>query len=148
MRLELNATPQEVMRAVEAVQAFGREKRLGEEEVFGLALAVEECASNIVNHAYRRDSRQKFQVTIEHTGNAFTIELRDHGPEFDPTLERIGPVRDDDSGPAGGWGIPLVRHYVDKIQYRREAGENVLRLTKRPGQKIPRPDSDLKTKEQ
>ena len=148
MRMELHATPEEVMRAVEAVQAFGREERLGEREIFGLALALEECGSNIVDHAYGRDSRQKFQVSIEHTGNAFTIELRDHGPEFDPTLERARPVTDDESRPPGGWGIPLVRHYMDEMQYRREAGENVLRLTKRLDQKMRHSDSDIKTKQQ
>ncbi len=136
MRLELHATPEEVMRAVEAVQAFGRKKRLGEREIFGLALALEECASNIVDHAYARDSRQKFQVSVEATGDAFTIELRDHGPEFDPTLQPARPITDDDSRPPGGWGIPLIRHYIDEIEYRRVAGGNVLRLTKRLDQKI------------
>ena len=38
---------------------------------------------------------------------------------------------EDDDRPAGGWGIQLVRRYMDEIHYRREAGENVLRLTKR-----------------
>ena len=33
----------------------------------------------------------------------------------------------------GGWGIQLVRRYMDEIRYEREAGENVLRLSKRLG---------------
>lgn len=148
MRLELHATPEEVMRAVEAVQAFGRERRLGEREIFGLALAVEECGSNIVDHAYLRDSRQTFQLSLEYIGSVLTIELRDHGPEFDPTREHARPVTDDDSRPPGGWGIPLVRHYIDEIQYRREADENVLRLTRKVDQELRQPDPDTKTKQQ
>ncbi len=148
MRLELHATPEEVMRAVEAAQAFGRERHLGEREIFGMALALEECGSNIVDHAYLRDSRQTFQVSLEHIGSVLTIELRDHGPEFDPTREPARPVTDDDSRPPGGWGIPLVRCYMDEIHYRREAGENVLRLTKRLDQELRQPDSDTKTKQQ
>jgi len=132
MRLELQATPEEVMRAVEAVQEFAREKQLSEREIFGLALALEECGSNTVDHAYHRDPRQKFQVMVEHTESAVTIELRDHGPAFDPTAVRVArPAGDEESRPPGGWGIPLARHYMDKIQYRHEAGENVLRLTKK-----------------
>jgi serine/threonine-protein kinase RsbW len=132
MNLELRATPEEVMRAVEALQQFGRGKHLGERELFGLALALEECGSNIVNYALRRDPQQTFRVVIEHTGSAMTIELRDRGPEFDPTRERaMERATNDDDRPPGGWGIELVRHYMDDIHYRREAGENVLRLTKR-----------------
>jgi serine/threonine-protein kinase RsbW len=132
MMLELQATPQEVMRAVEALQAFGQEKQVPEKALFGLALALEECGSNIVNHALRGDPRQRFRVIIEHTGSAVVLELRDPGPEFDPTQVRVvAPANDADDRLPGGWGIELVRRYMDEIRYRREGGENILRLTKR-----------------
>ena len=68
-----------------------------------------------------------------------TIELRDRGPAFDPTQARAAePATGDDDRPPGGWGIQLVRRYMDEIHYRREAGENVLRLTKRLGPAGPR----------
>ena len=35
MILELQATPEEVMRGVEALQAFGRERQVGEKDLFG-----------------------------------------------------------------------------------------------------------------
>ena len=132
MRLELHATPEEVMRAVEALQEFGHARQVPEKTLFGLALALEECGSNIVNHALRRDPRQKFQVVVEHTGTAMTIELRDRGPEFDPTQARAAePATSEPDRPPGRWGIQLVRRYMDEIRYAREADENVLRLTKR-----------------
>jgi anti-sigma regulatory factor (Ser/Thr protein kinase) len=135
MTLELHATPEEVMRAVEALQQFGQARQFPEKPLFGLALALEECASNIVNHAYQRDARQTFRVTIEHTGSAVIIELRDRGPAFDPT-RAPGPEKeaDGDDGPPGGWGIQLVRRYMDEIRYARERDENVLRLTKQLAQ--------------
>ncbi len=132
MTLELHATPEEVMRAVEALQALGREKQVAEKDLFGLALALEECGSNIVNHALHGDPRQQFQVAFEHTGAALAIELRDRGPEFDPTRARAEePAPNEDDRLPGGWGIQLVRHYMDEIRYTRDTGENVLRLTKR-----------------
>ncbi len=119
------------MRAVEALQQYGREQNLAEKELFGLALALEECGSNIVNHALRHDPKQKFQVRVEHRAGAIEIELRDSGPAFDPTQAQVPePATADDRAP-GGWGIQLVRHYMDEIHYRRESGENVLCLTKR-----------------
>ena len=135
MTLLLHATPGEVMRAVEALQEFGKARQIPDKTLFGLALALEECGSNIVNHALRGDPRQEFQVVIEHTAEALTIELRDRGPEFNPTLVRVKePAAGDQERPPGGWGIQLVRHYMDEVCYTREAGENVLRLTKKLAQ--------------
>ena len=104
MILEVQATPEEVMRAVETLQAFGQEKQVAEEDLFGLALALEECASNIVNHALQRDAGHKFQVMIEHTGTTITIELRDCGPEFDPTQARPRETRGGRRG-AAAWRL-------------------------------------------
>ena len=118
------------MRAVEALQGFARQHGIAEKELFALCLALEECGSNIVNHALRRDAQQTFEVAFHHTGHSFTIELRDRGPAFDPTgAAPRKPEADEDDLP-GGWGIQLVHRYIDQIHYARENDENVLRLTK------------------
>lgn len=129
MTLELQATPHEVMRAVEAFEGFAREQSVPEKTICQLQLALEECASNIVNHALRRDERLKFQVTFGRAGDELFIELRDQGPEFDPLAKPESPKADDDE--IGGWGIQLVRRFMDEIRYQRQGEENVLRLTKR-----------------
>jgi sigma-B regulation protein RsbU (phosphoserine phosphatase) len=131
LEMELHATPEEVMRGVEALQEFAQANGVPEKAIFGLALALEECGSNVVNHALGRDARQKFHVLLEYTGDTFAIELRDRGPEFDPTAapKRKPSIEDDDI--PGGWGVELVRRYTDEMRYRREGEENVLRLTRR-----------------
>jgi sigma-B regulation protein RsbU (phosphoserine phosphatase) len=127
--LELHATPEEVMRGVETLQIFAQEGKVPERIIFHLALALEEAGSNIVNHALRRDGQKTFHVTLEQTSDTFDIELRDRGPAFDPTSALPRKPRVDDD-PPGGWGIELIRHYLDEIHYRREGDENVLRLAK------------------
>jgi anti-sigma regulatory factor (Ser/Thr protein kinase) len=129
--LELHATPAEVMRAVEAMQDLGEAQQVPEKTLFALSLALEECGSNIVNHALQRDPARTFQVEIEHTPEAFVIELRDRGPAFDPTQAASRKPQAEDDDLPGGWGIQLVRRQMDEIYYRREDGENVLRLVKR-----------------
>ena len=130
MTLELHATPAEVMRAVEALQEFAQAQGLPDKTVFNLALALEECASNVVNHGLKRDASRTFHVRFGREGDAFIIELRDRGPEFDPTTT-ARKAQAEDGDPPGGWGTELVRRKMDEIRYRREAGENILRLTKR-----------------
>lgn len=131
MKLELHATPEEVMRAVEAMQDFARTQGVPEKMIFGLALALEECGSNIVNHGLQRDVQKIFYVAAERDGDSFVIELRDDGPPFDPTaaMERKPQAEEDDL--PGGWGIQLVRRYTDAVDYARKDGENILRLTKK-----------------
>ena len=131
MTLELHARPEEVMRAVESLQVFAQAKGIPERTIFGLALALEECGSNIVNHALRRDAQQKFQVELEHTGDTFVIELRDRGPKFDPTATAEREPQAGEEDLPGGWGLQLVRRYTDEIHYVRAGQENILRLTKR-----------------
>jgi anti-sigma regulatory factor (Ser/Thr protein kinase) len=132
LTLELQATPEEVMRAVYALRSFGREHGIEEKALFGPALALEECGANIVHYACRDRASERFRVSFAYGAGALSIELRDQGPAFDPTSAAarslVGP---DGDRPSGGWGIHLVRQYMDEIRYAREGGENVLRMSKR-----------------
>lgn len=119
------------MRAVEALQQYAAKRNVPEKTIFDLALALEECGSNIVNHALQRDPTRAFKIMFHRRGEKFFIELRDRGPKFDPTrITPRKPQAEDDDLP-GGWGIELVRRRMDEIRYRRAGQENVLRLTKR-----------------
>jgi anti-sigma regulatory factor (Ser/Thr protein kinase) len=131
MKMDLHATPEEVMRAVETMQEFARRQGVPEKMLFGLALSLEECGSNVVNHGLRRDPAKTFSARFERLNDAFLIELRDSGPAFDPTAAASRPAPAEDDDLPGGWGIGLVRRYTDELQYRREGAENVLRLLKR-----------------
>jgi anti-sigma regulatory factor (Ser/Thr protein kinase) len=129
--LELPATPEDVMRGVEHLEQFCREQHVPQKAIHALMLAVEEMASNVVNHAYRRDARQTFRLTLQHHGDRFVVELRDHGPAFDP-LQAAAPDlnADPDEREIGGLGIHLVRHYIEDLHYARAVDENVLRMIK------------------
>jgi sigma-B regulation protein RsbU (phosphoserine phosphatase) len=131
MTLELRATPEEVMRGVEALRAFCLGRLIPEPVVFPLTLALEECASNVVNHALQRDAGRAFRATFWCADGALHVELRDSGPEFDPTGPPGAAGAPDDRGDeVGGWGLQLARRSVDQMWYRREGSENVLRLAK------------------
>jgi serine/threonine-protein kinase RsbW len=136
MTLELHATPEEVMRSVEELEKFGRENDIGEKDLFQALLALEECGSNIVDYALRRNCGLTFSVTIQLIDQNLTIEFRDRGPAFDPTNFRKSESNDNDT--VGGWGLELVRRSMDELRYRREGNENILILTKvvRSGQKL------------
>jgi serine phosphatase RsbU (regulator of sigma subunit)/anti-sigma regulatory factor (Ser/Thr protein kinase) len=131
LRLEFQATPEEVMRGVERLEAFCQQQAVPAPLIFGLKLALEEMASNIVNHAYHRDDRQKFEVVIEHLGDRVVVETRDRGPAFNPLAAPLPKVSlDSDDLASGGVGIFLAHHYLDDMVYERKGDQNVLRMTK------------------
>jgi sigma-B regulation protein RsbU (phosphoserine phosphatase) len=127
--LELRATPEEVMRAVEALRAFCSAEGMPEADQHRFALALEECGANIIHHALQGDAEQAFRATFSRVGGAVVVELRDRGPAFDPTAV-VAPDRDGDDQ-LGGWGLELVRRSVHALSYRREGDENLLQLTRR-----------------
>jgi len=129
--LELQATPDEVMRGVEGLQEFCRAQAVAEKTIHALMLSLEEIASNVVNHACRRDPLQSFRVSIQHAGDRILVEVRDHGPAFNPLLfvDPASEAEDEDRA-EGGWGIPLVRHSMDELHYVREGADNVLTMSK------------------
>ena len=132
LQLRLRPTPGEVMRSVAQLEAFGREHRIDERTLHGLAVALEECASNIVRHAGLDDASECIEVELERSDEGVAIELRDPGPAFDPTAAGSRDCAPEDALSAeGGMGLELLRHYADEISYRRIDGGNVLRLSKR-----------------
>jgi anti-sigma B factor antagonist len=131
MTLEFQATPDEVMRAVDALREFAGEQGLSDEAIFGLTLALEESGSNVVNHGLKRDAEKRFKITFQRQGSKITVELRDPGPPFNPLeVPADVPEADEDADAVGGWGIDLIRRYTDQLLYRRDRAENVLLLVK------------------
>lgn len=102
-----------------------------ENAAYTLAHAVDECATNIIEHGYGGQPGT-IEVEIDRSGDRVSIVLRDHAPPFDPTgvpppdltlpLEAREP---------GGLGIYLTRQMVDEWHYRQLPNGNELTLTKR-----------------
>lgn len=92
-------------------------------------LAVEEVFSNICRHAGPTGSVEAELSCLADTA-ALVIELRDRGMPFDPTNcpepDLKAPV---ELRPIGGLGVYLVKKLSDGVEYRREAGLNILRIT-------------------
>jgi len=132
VRLRLRPTPEEVMRSVAQLRTFGEEHGVEEKVLNGLAVALEECASNVARYSGLDPAAEFFEVELERNDDGLAIELRDAGTPFDPTARNAPDYAPGESlNPEGGWGIELARRFTDEISYRRAGGGNVLRLSKR-----------------
>ena len=131
---ELDVEPQvgEVPRLIDWVGNCCAAEGLAEDLTFKLTLALEEAVANVIAHAFPGlPPPHSIKVRLDITAQSVSAEIIDNGRPFDPTaapdpdlslpLERRCP---------GGLGIHLMRGMMDRLDYRRSDGSNVLRLEK------------------
>jgi anti-anti-sigma factor len=124
------------MRAVETLQDLGHQWGLGEQDLFRAALVLEETATNVVHHALQRNAQATFRVTIDFTGDALELELRDAGAPFDPTTVTPPERLPDEEASPGGWGL----HRRSPIPARSWGECPAAQEVSRPDQERVRPD--------
>jgi serine/threonine-protein kinase RsbW len=100
------------------------------EHVNRARLIVEELACNTLEHGHLSSEQPPVEVLLHVETGALVLEFRDSGPAFDL---RSAPPPDLDADiaqrPIGGLGLHLVRQLADHIDYRHDAGRNVVRIT-------------------
>ena len=103
-------------------------------------LAVDEALTNIIRHAYKGERERCIEVTfrvLSKTGDSvpqrtLEIVLLDDGVPVDPKRLRPRPLKEvpiDELRP-GGLGLHFIRKNMDRVEFRRLDGRNLLRLTK------------------
>jgi len=103
--------------------------KLATKAAYGLRLAVDEIATNIVTHGYQ-EAGICGEVTVSAvlTDSSLTVVLVDGGLPFDPLSHPLPgeadlnlPLED---RPIGGLGIFLVLKGVDAFRYERDQDQN------------------------
>ena len=115
---------------IEWVEARCQEGGLSGELTFKLMLAIEEAATNVVSYAFAEmPPPHRIQIRIDIDDDRCIAEVVDNGRPFDPSVaappDLTGPLEGRDPG---GLGIHLIRNMADRIEYRREDGQNRLRI--------------------
>ena len=102
-----------------------------EQTAYALVHAVDEYATNIIEHGYRHRPGS-IEIEIDRVDETLTIVLRDHAPPFDPTgVPPPDLTRPLEEREPGGLGLYLTRQMVDRWQYRALSdGGNELTLFK------------------
>ena len=117
-----------------------RQAGFSESDVDEVVLALDEAVANIVEHAYEGSSlpvrERKIRLDIACDAGEFRVRLQDRGTPYDPTLAReITPEESaakGERGDDGGWGLYLMRRFMDSISYSHspETG-NTLEMVRR-----------------
>jgi anti-sigma regulatory factor (Ser/Thr protein kinase) len=110
----------------------GREAELPEDVVTGLDHALHEAVENVIRYAWSTPEGHRIGVDFRCDRVQVEVEVKDDGEPFDPrgvppplapaSLEQVEP---------GGYGVAMMRHFTDEIDYRRDGRWNRLTLRRR-----------------
>lgn len=102
--------------------------QLDDKSRYTLDLALEEMAGNIIRYGYDIPGERIIEIGIEFGTTEVVLTLRDDGRPFNPLAAAPPPSGGVEERDIGGVGVYLVRSMVKSMEYRREAGRNVLTL--------------------
>jgi anti-sigma regulatory factor (Ser/Thr protein kinase) len=115
------------------IAAFVNKAGLDSQVHFQIDLVVEELFSNMVKYDGKVDGDMELELKM-HDGDLLII-LTDFNVEpFDPTKSKNYNVSQNiENRPIGKIGVHLVNEIADKIEYKYENNNNVLKLIKHIG---------------
>lgn len=131
-RLDVELAPDltEIGRLAEAVEAFGERLELPMKTLFSLNLAFDELITNTISYGAVADSGEPIRVGMYLDGSDLVSEIVDAGIAFDPFADASPPDLTSDVAdrPIGGLGVHFVKTLIDRYEYRRQDGRNVITL--------------------
>lgn len=115
------------------VKNIGTQSGMGDREVAGMELAVDEACANVIEHAYGSDSTKEVSIRATVDETTLTIEVIDTGKGFDPGAVQQSKLEDLISAKrTGGLGMRLMKSFMDEVHYETVKGvKNELRMVKK-----------------
>ena len=112
-----------------AMEWLGR-YQIAFEHMGPIEIGLREAINNVVEHSYGETSEGDVHLRLEFEYSRLVICISDRGysakiQDFD-NAEWPAP----ESLPEGGWGLALIKHCFDNIEYRTMSGANHLTLEK------------------
>jgi serine/threonine-protein kinase RsbW len=109
-----------------------KEHNVRDLQISEMVLALDEMCSNLMIHSHQCNPNELFELTIYvQKGKPIVFEIIDDGSVFDInqfTEPELGNLVHEKR--KGGLGIRLVKSIMDKVEYQKQSGRNVCRLTK------------------
>ena len=116
---------------IDFVEAACEDAGIKPELRFDLTLAVEEAASNVIEHGYKGSTGKLHVLFLLERGDV-TIELRDQAKPFKPgKVGRPDETVPLEERPLGGLGLHLMHELMDDVRYETLPDGNLLTMVKR-----------------
>jgi len=152
---------EELPKITQFTEQIGKQINIPSVLIMNINLALEEAVANVIHYGYKekgeerrekiplhifegvdaeggqgslksKDNNNLIEVIASLGDNELVLTLIDDGIAFDPTLiEAPNITLSAEERPIGGLGVFLVKKIMDKLEYKRESGKNILIMTKK-----------------
>ena len=135
VRFSISSSFENVAVLAEEVSSLCRTRgRTNSDAIDTLRLCIAEALNNIVEHAYDGVEGKPIFADVRFKPDSYEVMLIDEGKPMPggrlPSGEMDHNLGDLDEFPEGGFGWMLIHTQMDKVEYERRDGCNVLRLEK------------------
>jgi 16S rRNA (adenine1518-N6/adenine1519-N6)-dimethyltransferase len=113
-----------------------------------LGFCVNELLANLVDHAFTDDRGHEVTLSLDLRDAVVEIRVRDDGRPFDPAQpDRYAVPDSPDTADARGYGLHILRSFVDELRHERAQGWNVLTVRRKTqhGGSVRRGDRDARS---
>jgi anti-sigma regulatory factor (Ser/Thr protein kinase) len=120
----------DLIKSSKEVNNFLESQLVSSKIVYKVNLVLEEILTNIIKYAFDDEGEHDIRVLLVLEDTGLMIEFVDDGQEFNPLS--VPPPQMKESileSTEGGLGLHLVRQAVESIEYHRDKGRNVLKMT-------------------
>jgi serine/threonine-protein kinase RsbW len=131
LSFQLQSKLSELDRVAAMIDRFGEEHKLPAKVVFALNLALDELITNSIKYGYKEDGEHIIAISLTYAPGEVTLLVEDDGNPFNPLDASEPDIQCPvEKRQVGGLGIHLLRSLMDRIDYERRQGKNVVRIIK------------------
>lgn len=115
----------------EFVAQHASEASFGPDIVEQLKMAVDECCTNVIEHAYRGEPERPIDVAVIVENDLLAVRIRDEGRAFDPTnYHEPDLMQFARNRKSGGFGVHIMRRLMDEVLFRTHGRQNECYMVK------------------
>ena len=122
----------ELARLAARIEEFCSARDLGPQVGYAINLSVDEILTHTISRGYGDDEPHRIEVIVCMEGDEIVVDIVDDSTAFDvsqaPDSDLASSIED---GNLDELGLFLVHQMMDRVEYRRVEGCNVVTLTKR-----------------
>ena len=128
----------EIRQLHDKLDALAGESGIAPESLHKVQLAIEEYLTNVFKYAFDKQENNQVKVRWQLEKGDLVVEFEDEGRPFNllefPAPDLTVPL---DQRPIGGLGIHMIRRSMDRVEYNRSGGKNIVVMSKRVKTAIP-----------
>ncbi|MBA3357625.1 MAG: ATP-binding protein [Pyrinomonadaceae bacterium] len=129
--LALPSRVEAIDEAATAVAGLVTRAGIGEEDAFGIDMAVREAMANAVIHGNKLDETKLVEINVKCSLDSLEISVHDQGPGFNPDTIS-DPTKEENILKSSGRGIFFMRNFFDEVDWSSSPdGGTTVRMIKR-----------------